>query len=175
MKSAIVGICVAAALIAVSAEPASASVVDVTLTVGGSEQTEDFTSISPEYEFSFTASSSDYLDAALGGASGDQWSINIQNSSADYNHTYYYYDSPQSPNFYLFDAGGAGIYAYDVYVTLLSGEDPYGGFEISNTPMTLLDPTPTPIPATLPLLATGLGALALLAWHRKRKAQPVVA
>jgi hypothetical protein len=27
----------------------------------------------------------------------------------------------------------------------------------------------TPLPATLPLFATGLGALGLLGWHRKRK------
>jgi hypothetical protein len=30
---------------------------------------------------------------------------------------------------------------------------------------------PTPIPAALPLFATGLGALGLLGWRRKRKAQ----
>jgi hypothetical protein len=32
----------------------------------------------------------------------------------------------------------------------------------------------TPIPSTLPLLATGLAALGLLGWHRKRKAAAVV-
>jgi hypothetical protein len=31
--------------------------------------------------------------------------------------------------------------------------------------------TPTPLPATLPLFATGLGALGLLGWRRKRKAR----
>jgi hypothetical protein len=31
----------------------------------------------------------------------------------------------------------------------------------------------TPIPATLPLFATGLGGLGLLGWRRKRKAQAV--
>ena len=31
--------------------------------------------------------------------------------------------------------------------------------------------TATPLPATLPLFATGLGALGLLGWRRKRKAQ----
>jgi len=30
--------------------------------------------------------------------------------------------------------------------------------------------TETPLPATLPLFATGLGALGLLGWRRKRKA-----
>jgi hypothetical protein len=33
--------------------------------------------------------------------------------------------------------------------------------------------TETPLPATLPLFATGLGALGLLGWRRKRKAQAV--
>jgi hypothetical protein len=31
----------------------------------------------------------------------------------------------------------------------------------------------TPVPAALPLFVTGLGALGLLGWHRKRKAQGV--
>jgi hypothetical protein len=34
---------------------------------------------------------------------------------------------------------------------------------------------PTPLPAALPLFATGLGALGLLGWRRKRKAQAVAA
>jgi hypothetical protein len=33
-----------------------------------------------------------------------------------------------------------------------------------------LDAQPTPLPAALPLFATGLGALGLLGWRRKRKA-----
>ena len=36
--------------------------------------------------------------------------------------------------------------------------------------MTIVDPNPTPLPAALPLFATGLGALGLLGWRRKRKA-----
>ena len=32
------------------------------------------------------------------------------------------------------------------------------------------DLTPTPLPAALPLFATGLGAMGLLGWRRKRKA-----
>jgi hypothetical protein len=34
------------------------------------------------------------------------------------------------------------------------------------------DPSATPVPAALPLFAGGLGGLSLLAWRRKRKAQP---
>ena len=37
----------------------------------------------------------------------------------------------------------------------------------------LLTTTPTPVPAALPLFATGLGALGLFGWRRKRKAQAV--
>jgi hypothetical protein len=33
--------------------------------------------------------------------------------------------------------------------------------------------SPVPLPATLPLFATGLGAIGLLGWRRKRKAQAV--
>src|SRR5262245_35522357 len=33
--------------------------------------------------------------------------------------------------------------------------------------------TPVPVPAALPLFATGLGALGLLGWRRKRKARSV--
>jgi hypothetical protein len=36
-----------------------------------------------------------------------------------------------------------------------------------------LGDVPTPLPAALPLFATGLGALGLLGWRRKRKAQAV--
>ena len=34
---------------------------------------------------------------------------------------------------------------------------------------TVSPPLPTPIPAALPLFATGLGALGLIGWRRKRK------
>jgi hypothetical protein len=37
--------------------------------------------------------------------------------------------------------------------------------------MTTITPTATPLPAALPLFATGLGGLGLLGWRRKRKAQ----
>jgi hypothetical protein len=36
-------------------------------------------------------------------------------------------------------------------------------------------PAPTPLPAALPLFATGLGALGLFGWRRKRKTQALAA
>jgi hypothetical protein len=47
------------------------------------------------------------------------------------------------------------------------------GFYVANenTIGLLADPTVTPLPASFPLFATGLGALGLLGWRRKRKAR----
>jgi hypothetical protein len=42
------------------------------------------------------------------------------------------------------------------------------GWALTNTSV-----DPTPLPAALPLFATGLGALALLGWRRKRSARSV--
>jgi len=39
----------------------------------------------------------------------------------------------------------------------------------SDTPTTIVFDNTTPLPAALPLFATGLGALGLLGWRRKRK------
>jgi hypothetical protein len=54
------------------------------------------------------------------------------------------------PDLVLYDSAENGVIG-------LSGQDFSGGA--------------TPIPATLPLFATGLGGLGLLGWRRKRKAQ----
>jgi hypothetical protein len=54
---------------------------------------------------------------------------------------------------------------------------PCGGYEFYN-PLSwagAADPITTPIPAALPLFATGLGAMGLLGWRRKRKAQAAAA
>lgn len=39
----------------------------------------------------------------------------------------------------------------------------------------LIDHAETPLPATLPLLATGLGAMGLLGWRKKRKNATAIA
>jgi hypothetical protein len=39
--------------------------------------------------------------------------------------------------------------------------------------MTVVDPNPVPLPAALPLFATGLGGLGLLGWRRKRKGRAI--
>jgi hypothetical protein len=45
-----------------------------------------------------------------------------------------------------------------------------GLFEVSGFPFGTQEISQTPLPAALPLFATGLGALGLLGWRRKRKA-----
>jgi hypothetical protein len=42
-------------------------------------------------------------------------------------------------------------------------------FEVDN--FAAIEPTATPLPAALPLFATGIGGLGLLGWRRKRKPQ----
>ena len=49
-----------------------------------------------------------------------------------------------------------------------------GGFEVADVSAAYIQTglqSETPLPATLPLFATGLGSLGLLGWRRKRKAQ----
>jgi hypothetical protein len=42
-------------------------------------------------------------------------------------------------------------------------------FVTAQSAWTIVPLVPTPLPAALPLFATGLGALGLLGWRRKRK------
>jgi hypothetical protein len=66
--------------------------------------------------------------------------------------------------YFATDMNDPGIPVYDLYYN-----DPIqvGTFEIFATT--------TPLPAALPLFATGLGALGLLGWRRKRKAAALAA
>jgi hypothetical protein len=55
----------------------------------------------------------------------------------------------------------------DQVFTWTWGSNPDQSFTMNTT---LLPPTPEiPLPAALPLFGTGLGALGLLGWRRKRK------
>jgi hypothetical protein len=69
------------------------------------------------------------------------------------------------------DASNTGHLFFDVLtpgasLTFLSGHD-YSS--------SLAEPLATPLPAALPLFATGLGALGLLGWRRKKKAAALAA
>jgi hypothetical protein len=56
---------------------------------------------------------------------------------------------------------------------LAVGTSPTAGADLGldNVSVTDFAATATPLPAALPLFATGLGALGLLGWRRKRKAK----
>jgi hypothetical protein len=68
------------------------------------------------------------------------------------------------------DTGVTKIFAEFTFSGLNTGELSTGGLF---TTITVTDPAITPLPAALPLFGTGLGALGLLGWRRKRKAQAV--
>jgi len=71
--------------------------------------------------------------------------------------------------------GGSGIYTiFDIDLlddNLNTAFDPSSNFSFADAHLTVTNPdlSTTPLPATLPLFATGLGALGLLGWRRKRK------
>jgi hypothetical protein len=89
--------------------------------------------------------------------------------------------------------GGATTFSIDVtslLTFLVTANDPFAGLmfrlpveppfpnqkmEQFRSPMLSIDFSPTPLPAALPLFATGLGAMGLLGWRRKRKAAAIAA
>ena len=85
-----------------------------------------------------------------------------------------------NPNVTLFNGNLVGIlYAgqnNDLSFSILVGGLGYSFFDnltpTNNASGTITaSPATVPLPSTLPLFATGLGALGLLGWRRKRKAQ----
>ena len=65
-------------------------------------------------------------------------------------------------------AGGPMLFG--VSATSLAVFDFAGEVDFDNLSVTINEATVTPLPAALPLFATGLGALGLLGWRRRRKA-----
>jgi hypothetical protein len=146
----------------------------ITLTEG-TEVIESFSSQTPEYEFviNLTNTTTATFDMAFGGT--DQYQVQFSPGPNTNLGTF-----PSTP---LTESGGTSTYkvgnvAYqagyssgslDVFVTdETASPDPFAGFEYSASPITLAIPTAAPLPAALPLVATGLGALALFGWRRKR-------
>ena len=106
------------------------------------------------------------------GLSGGNYDIGIQTSIANAG------CSPSSSNCFdtlaldlsaplatLIASGAGSILSGNAYLS-------DAGFAISleaGTGSLIKSPSPTPLPASLPLLATGLGVLVLLGWRRKQK------
>ena len=82
-------------------------------------------------------------------------------------HWWVFRDLAHTNRFYFFGYGGIGdsqdlfrglVYDFDTGLAVTQGPLSFGDFQSS-----------TPLPTALPLFATGLGALGLLGWRRKRK------
>jgi hypothetical protein len=81
----------------------------------------------------------------------------------------------------FFQATDAAVYLFQFY--LLPGnvglvnlwQPQYGNSVIGSAPPDFVAVTATPLPAALPLFATGLGAMGLFGWRRKRNNTAVIA
>ena len=78
---------------------------------------------------------------------------------------------PSSTHAYLrsADAEQTSFYADDQHLSAA------GQLILANYEIALIDSVVTPLPGALPLFATGLGALGLLGWRRKRKTAALAA
>ena len=78
----------------------------------------------------------------------------------------------------LLNTGTSKLYTFDVDASGSSTALDFMGYNVpSNTFLSEVSVTPdevaTPIPAALPLFATGIGVMGLLGWRRKRRAPEV--
>ncbi len=134
----------------------------------GSEQVESFSS-NGCYEFIFTipAGSNEYLDMAFGGPSSDTYSVELKANPGGYD------------NIETFSGGTStqwspaiGPGTWNAYVTLSAvAADPFGGFEISNSPLDLTistSLTPTPLPSTWTMLIAGFLGLGFFVYCGSR-------
>jgi hypothetical protein len=82
----------------------------------------------------------------------------------------------QDALFAAWDNGG-GAFAFLISGTLTDVFDVYYKISVGSGDIALTDSenSQTPLPAALPLFATGLGALGLLGWRRKKKAATAMA
>jgi hypothetical protein len=81
----------------------------------------------------------------------------------------------ESPQIGTFAATTFVLTGADISSVTFSGND-FGVYGFANEPIdTLVLTSATPLPAALPLFASGLGALGLLGWRRKRKAAALAA
>jgi hypothetical protein len=154
------------AAMAMSAAPANANI--RVLPLDGSEYVENLGSNQNDiFKLIIPGPQSAYLDISAFNGSGDTLSVVSCLNGTNCNVT--------SITSVITSAGGIIPYSTGVWIVMvtLTGTDPPIGFELfSISPdAPLPDPSATPLPAALPLFATGLGALGLLGWRRKRKMQ----
>lgn len=127
---------------------------------------------------SFTSSFELYLDfcsggigaggigCAIGGTSLGTENINLVNSGASW--------QPTPTTNSVIVTGPLGNQAADVHTGLPAGDvDFFVSTFVGPTNWPAFEDAQTPVPAALPLFASGLGVIGLFGWRRKRKAQGV--
>jgi hypothetical protein len=93
---------------------------------------------------------------------GGQSLLSLTNLPPSPNHT----QTPYGWQYYSFDVAATGPSS----LLLFGDQFNLGHFALDDISVTgLASPPAVPLPAALPLFATGLGALGLLGWRRKRK------
>ena len=169
-----------AAIAAVGAGPAAAvgmvmvGMPEGTTLSNNTEVIEDFTTAGP-YDFNFTVPANDiaHLEFSFGAAPPNTTiSVNVQYvttpAGSGYSETEVF--DPSSSDSWEATFGQGTSSTWNVFITV--DGDPYGGIEFSYSgllsPLGDPDPTVTPLPAALPLVAGGLGLIGLIG-RRKRK------
>lgn len=150
------------------------------------------------YDLYLSDNSGDYinLDLTTYGPAGplpsDGASITALTGNADIDGTYYNASGPTSgangnaDNLLYSDSPFVDQYGIGFDLTRLGLDPPYqydgagltcngGDFGCPDFSPLNIQLTQTPLPATLPLFATGIGGMGLLGWRRKRKAKAAVA
>ena len=122
-----------------------------------------------------TSSAFTDLTSSMSSGGGTDWNITVNTPTSPE----IYYLLMVLPTSSLVGYGGGSIITAVLYDNVTGFEEPIASCgeaaPAACGSLTLASTTPpsTPLPATLPLFAGGLGALGLLGWRRKRKARMV--
>jgi hypothetical protein len=119
---------------------------------GGSATLYSGTGLSENFTIPYGGTSVDFQYSFTYPTAGD-YTVSFSYTS-EYDEEYYYYYSFFTRNDWWYGMNSYG---------------PSGQGSGTLTVNALVDPQVTPLPAALPLFATGLGALGLFGWRRKRK------
>jgi hypothetical protein len=164
---------VAGVAIAIAASPANAVSSSQSCSPGGasgaiqlmdngSEAVESF-SCGSEYEFTFTNSpgTNTYLNMAFGGSPAYEYSVEGKAVGGGYDETNYYYGGTST-------SVGYGPGTWDVYVSLIDvpvAEDPFSGFDLTDSVSTIEIPSGTPLPSTWTMLLIGFVGLGFFSYR----------
>ena len=119
----------------------------------------------------------DSLSQTITTTPGDSYTISFHLNIVDNTNQGFIVDFGASQLLNLLNNGTSGPQTFDVLASGASTTLDFMGYNVpGNTLLTDVSVTQdvaTPLPAALPLFATGIGGLGLLGWRRKRKARAV--